>query len=63
MPRHRKLGDAALPYSPNTASRADAADGHPLLRMASSAARMEFFISLLVGDLAPPLRADRPDRF
>jgi hypothetical protein len=47
MPRHMRLGDAALPYSQNTASRADAADGHPLLRMASSAARMEFFISLL----------------
>jgi hypothetical protein len=44
-----KPGDAALPYSPNTASRADAADGHPLLMVASSAARMEFFISLLKG--------------
>jgi hypothetical protein len=44
-----KPGDAALPYSPNMASRADAADGHPLLMVASSAARMEFFISLLKG--------------
>jgi hypothetical protein len=41
------LGDAALLHSPNTASRADAADGHPLLRAASFAARMEFLISLL----------------
>jgi hypothetical protein len=43
MPKHTKLGDAALPYSPNTASRGDAADGPS----GSSAARMEFFISLL----------------
>jgi hypothetical protein len=49
MPRHMKPEDAALPYSLNTASRGDAADGHPLLfGVASSAARMEFFISLLV---------------
>jgi hypothetical protein len=40
-------GAAALPYSMITASRGDAADGYPFLGVASSAARMEFFISLL----------------
>jgi hypothetical protein len=29
MPKHTKLGDAALPYPPNTASRGDAVDGSP----------------------------------
>jgi CRISPR-associated endonuclease/helicase Cas3 len=48
-------GEAALPYSPNTASRGDAADGPS----GSPAARMEFFISLL-GSLP---RVERDARF
>jgi ATP-binding cassette subfamily B protein/subfamily B ATP-binding cassette protein MsbA len=44
-------GDAALPYSLNTASRGDAADGSS----GSSAARMEFFISLLALESIAPV--------